>query len=413
MAGWGCARCAFAENQSERNAAVFDAVWEQVNEAYYDPEFSGVDWEAQRDSVRPLAVKATSGNELERLLNHMLGQLGVTHLAVLGLGDDERLFLASSGDGYSGIRLSELDDKVVALRVFEDSPADAAGVVAGMEVRKISGRDVYEIRAALKNTGIEGVRLRHAWLKHLQTLLDGRPEKKRTLELADLEGNAQTVRFKLGQRPVEFSEQIGYLPSLPLEFEHRKLENGIHYIHFNLFLPEMMSRLRPALQGVERGLVLDLRGNEGGVGLMANGVAGLLISEQTELGRSDLRDGWLGFVAYPQQNAFLGPVAVLVDSGTASTAELLAGGLQQAERGRVFGERTSGAAMLSLLTQLPGGGKFQFVIGDLKLADGSRIDGTGVTPDVSITTTREALFAGEDPVLEAAQQWLDEELAQP
>jgi hypothetical protein len=72
---------------------------------------------------------------------------------------------------------------------------------------------------------------------------------------------------------------------------------------------------------------------------MAAGVAGYLVEKETSLGTMYLRTGTFGFVAYPQAGAYTKPVVVLVDEMTASTAEILAAGLQEAKRVKVVGAR--------------------------------------------------------------------------
>ncbi|MGF1449489.1 MAG: S41 family peptidase [Opitutales bacterium] len=410
----------------QRNLEIFDRVWETVNETYFDAAFGGVDWAGLRASERPRAEAAESLRALSRILNDMLGQLGVTHFAVTGLGDDAfdaaRLSDVVEDEnitedpvwqgGYSGLALIELDGTVVVREVFADSPAQKAGVEAGMELLGVGERGALAVRDDLEASGVTGARLRHIWPERLQRLLDGQaPGTERTLRLRQANGRQVVQTLRLAARPVEFSEELGYMPAQPMVFTHRELGEGMDYVHFNLFLPQLMPRIREAVLGARQGLILDLRGNAGGVGLMAGGVAGLLIDERLKLGRSQLRTGWLGFVGFPQRGAFSGPVAVLIDAATGSTAELLAGGLQQAGRARVFGQTSAGAAMASLFTELPGGGRFQYVVGDLILPDGTRLDGTGVVPDVSIPLTRQTLASPQDETLEAALAWLYAELA--
>ena len=72
------------------------------------------------------------------------------------------------------------------------------------------------------------------------------------------------------------------------------------------------------------GLIIDIRGNPGGIGLMATGLAGMLVENEYEMGRMRLRQGHLNFNVYPQSGAFLGPVAILVDGNSISTSEIFA-----------------------------------------------------------------------------------------
>jgi carboxyl-terminal processing protease len=123
--------------------------------------------------------------------------------------------------------------------------------------------------------------------------------------------------------------QFGLLPELRVRIESRILPGNIGYLAFNAFMPPVMRELPSRLRELRdtRGLIIDLRENIGGIGLMAGGVAGYLLPRETPLGIMRLRDGTFGIVAYPQQPQYAKPVVVLVDEFSVSTAEILAAGL--------------------------------------------------------------------------------------
>ena len=114
----------------------------------------------------------------------------------------------------------------------------------------------------------------------------------------------------------------------------------------------------------------DLRGNPGGLGGMAHGIAGVLEKEQTSLGTMHQRAGYVRFAVFPQANPYLGPVVILTDGGSASTSEIFAAGLQELARAVVVGERTAGAALPSFFQRLPTGALFstRSVISKLQMA---------------------------------------------
>jgi len=98
---------------------------------------------------------------------------------------------------------------------------------------------------------------------------------------------------------------------------------------------------------------------------------------------------------------------VLIDCGSASTSEIMAAGLQEAKRARVFGETSPGAALPSLFKALPTGDLLQYAIADLQTPLGVLIEGRGVVPDEIVSRTLADLAGGRDPVLEAARRWLE------
>jgi carboxyl-terminal processing protease len=198
-----------------------------------------------------------------------------------------------------------------------------------------------------------------------------------------------------------------------VRFEARTLAGGVGYIAFNLFFdPEFVlgqfeTALRAYIADDAPGVILDLRGNPGGLGAMAMGVAGWFVERgEQSLGTMRSRNTKITFAIFPRATPYAGPVAILVDGCTASTAEILAGGLQDLGRARIFGTRTAGAALPSAIETLPNGDGFQYALADYVSTGGRRLEGQGVVPDVEFEPTRAQLLAGRDPVLEAARAWI-------
>ena len=110
---------------------------------------------------------------------------------------------------------------------------------------------------------------------------------------------------------------------------------------------------------------------------MAMGMAGWLTDRANQrLGTMYTRGAALNFVINPRTNAFTGPVAILVDATSASTSEIFAGGLQDLQRARIFGTKTAGAALPSVITRLPNGDGFQYAIANYVSEGGRTLEGT-------------------------------------
>jgi carboxyl-terminal processing protease len=162
------------------------------------------------------------------------------------------------------------------------------------------------------------------------------------------------------------------------------------------------------------GVVIDLRGNPGGVAGMVMGIAGHFMKERKPLGVLKTRTGELRLVANPRTvntagqtvEPYGGPVALLIDPLTVSTSEIFAAGLQSAGRARVFGQTSAGQALPAMAVRLPNGDVLMHVVADLTAPDGRRVEGQGVVPDVMVPLTKKDLLAGRDAVLEAALNWI-------
>jgi carboxyl-terminal processing protease len=226
----------------------------------------------------------------------------------------------------------------------------------------------------------------------------------RYLDNEDRPGQAALVRGEPTVRPV----RLGYLP--PLFPEVRTQQQGnVVIVSFNVFLLQpVLTEVKKAIDGLRtrgaRALVLDLRGNPGGQAAMAIPIAARLVNAPVTLGTVQFRDFAQTLTANPEAGVtpFVGPVAILTDEGTASAAEILAAGLQEAKRAVVVGDSTLGAVLPSLVEALPGGAVMQYVVADFKTPKGVLLEGRGVQPDKRVLETRAGLRTGRDPVLDAA-----------
>jgi carboxyl-terminal processing protease len=433
---------------------TFDTVWETIGESYYDPDFGGLDWEAMRDKYRPKAEAAASPGALRPVLNEMLAELGESHFGVIpGAADLEGEALVveveaamnseSSVDGgaspetsdaepetevlhegtpgdYSGLHLRFFQKEVVVSQVDPDSPASKAGLKAGHRVRRIGDLDVAAFCRKAEEAASKTFSKEFFLLKVLAERTGRRDAQGRqsiTVAGPQGTGSEKTLSYAPIRYPGTLSTPVANLPSVPLRFETRQLslpQGEVLYLHFNIFLPQVMGKIRTAiLEASERkdvGLILDLRGNPGGIGMMANGLAGLLTDERYSLGTMTMRAGEIHFVAFPQAKAFLQPVAILVDSMSGSTSEIFAAGLQEAGRARVIGRRSMGAALPSFIRELPNGDRLQHAIANLTTAKGRRVEGRGVIPDLRVPLRLGKRFRGEDPDIDKALKWLQREL---
>jgi carboxyl-terminal processing protease len=119
-----------------------------------------------------------------------------------------------------------------------------------------------------------------------------------------------------------------------------------------------------------------------------------------------MRTGELHFPVFPAHDALTVPLVLLVDSGTASTSEILAAGLQESGRAVVVGTRSAGAVLPSIIEKLPTEARLQYAFGDFRTPKGRTLEGEGVVPDLTVPLARSALLRGEDNVVEVARRFL-------
>ena len=409
----------------ERAVETFEPAWQIIHDTHFDPEFNGVDWAGAREELRPRAAEATSLPALRQVIREMLDRLGQSHFELLPREAVEALAAEGSGDsaeagaGSIGIDLRRLDGQMVVTRVLPQSPAAAAGVRPGWVVRRLNDRGVEELARLLP----EGIDERLEGLYHRQMVmarLDGDPGTTVSVEFLDGRDRPAPMALTRQSQPGE-TVKLGNLPPLRSHLEHERLSPEgttvtVGMIRFNIW---MLPLARPfdeaidALRGSD-GIVIDLRGNPGGVGGMAMGIAGHFLDEQVALGTMITRDNELNFMANPRRvnpagqpvAPFNGPVAILVDGLTGSTSEIFAGGLQALKRARVFGQTTMGAALPALMDRLPNGDILLHAFADYVTATDVQLEGRGGIPDEPVPATRADLLAGRDGPLRRAIDWI-------
>ena len=185
----------------------------------------------------------------------------------------------------------------------------------------------------------------------------------------------------------------------------------VGYLAFNLWMLPMIERIKAAMAelraaGMEA-LVLDLRGNLGGVGPMSVPVARMLLRGGGSLGKLQFREFTQEFNVPEEADPFLGDVVLLVDEGTASTSEIFAAGMRDLGRVKIVGASASaGAALPSVIEEIEKGVVLQYVVGDYHSPKGTAVEGKGVVPDLVVKETAADFAAGRDPVLDAAVELL-------
>jgi carboxyl-terminal processing protease len=408
--------------QRAANLETFDAAWTIINDSHWDPDFNGVDWEAVRDELRPQAADAESGSVLRAVISDMIARLGQSHFAIWPPGfldDSGEVERRRGGVGHLGFATELVDGRFVVARVELGGPGDVAGVESGWIVDVIEGDEVAAVALgdpAAEESGF----LRAMAQRSMNQQLSGPPGG--SLQITFLDGDDAPRQVDVGLvRPEGVLSRFGNMPALfaDLQSEVMAVDVGfeVGVIGFNIWLPLLA---RPFAEAVDTmrdagGIVLDLRGNPGGIGGMVMGIGGYFVAEEVALGTMRMRNSELNFVANPRRidsqgnvvEPYAGPLAILVDSTTGSTSEVFAGGLQAIGRARVFGERSMGAVLPSLMDELPNGDILQHAVADfIVTATDVRLEGRGVVPDEHVAVTRTDLLAGRDPVLDAALKWI-------
>lgn len=401
-------------------AETFDAVWKIVRDSHFDPNFDQAAWERVSGELRPKAVAAGTPGELRAVLRDMLGRLGLSHFAVIPASPDAPNDHLDLG-GVPGFDTRLIGRDLVVSSVDPDGGARSAGVRPGWIVTSIGGTPASTILSGITGEMPERLAQVEAW-RAAVTRLRGPYGSNVDITFDTGAGAPETKAIaRRGERGEPVT--VGSLPTMyvrvtsTLKQTARGRKAGV--IGFNVWMVAVDREFQKAVDQFRTadGIVIDLRGNPGGLAAMVMGIAGHFTPNRDTLGvmRTKSANEPLKFNANPRiVNAqgervepYAGPVAILVDGMTGSASECFAGGMQSIGRARVFGQTSMGQALPALFDKLPNGDLLIHAWGDFVTGTGVRIEGRGVVPDVPVALTRASLLEGRDATLEAALAWID------
>ena len=365
-------------------------VWRLVNESYVDSSFSGVPWRR----LRQKALEKTISNRVDAYdaIDAMLAPLDDPYTRLLRPESYGQLEAATKGT-VSGIGLqlgiNHDTGSVVVIAPVEDSPAAEAGLVDGTLLRSINGQATSEL-------GLDGS----------AALLRGDSGSSVHLEVTLPDGEEQSLdleRRAIDLRPVR----------------SRRLRSGDHtlgYLRINQFSEPVPEAVQEALADLEakgiEGLVLDLRNNTGG--LVSAGLAvaddflagDVIVETQDRNGINEQRPANSG-------RLFDGPMLTLINGGTASASEILAGALQDNGRSPLLGSTSFGKGEIQTLLPLGDGSGLAVTVARYLTPNGRAIQGQGLEPDQPLSSTEpsgSSIGSDDDAWLRSAEEALIKQL---
>jgi carboxyl-terminal processing protease len=403
---------------------TFDSAWSRIANTHYDPAYAGVDWEGVRLELRPRAAAARTLGELRGVIVEMLDRLGESHYGLIphevadALGADGSRGGAVSGDAGMAIRL--VDGEMLVSAVGAEGAGAAAGIRTGWTVVAVNGGPLApRVAAVAALPDAEQRRARTRLLYEVNGQLRGDVGDTLRLHLRAADGREVERPVVLRAAPGEVI-RFGNLPPMLALLQHQALPAGrscVGMIRLNVWMVPLSAAFDRAVDELRhcRGMVIDLRGNPGGVAGMVMGTAGHFLGDTVSLGFMRQRGSELRFKANPRRvrpdgtsvQPFAGPVAVLIDEMSASTSEFFAAALQAIGRARVFGTVSAGQALPAAMLRLPTRDVLMHVVADFTGPGGVRIEGRGVVPDDIIASSKQDLLHGRDTPLDAAVHWIN------
>lgn len=331
------------------------------------------------NQVRRNYVEEVDDKQLmEAAITGMLSKLD-PHSAYLPGDDYEDLDHNSRGEYVGvGVDVAAEDGRVVVRKVLVPSPADSAGINPGDVFTSIAGKPVKG--------------------RNLQDAIDdlsGPAGSEVEVVVLDTEGETST---RLLQR------QVLKVPALFA----RMFADGLAYFSLSYFHRESATDLQTAIESIQnegepiKGIVLDLRDNPGGVLQSAVDIAdGFLDSGNIVSIRGRNSSMAMEFNAQPGQWIPAVPLVVLMDRGSASASEVVAGALQDHGRALILGERSFGKGSVQTVLPLRNGGGIKLTTARYYTPSGTSIQAEGILPDFTVQQRMRALGIADERVREA------------
>ncbi|MDT8386960.1 MAG: S41 family peptidase [Thiogranum sp.] len=320
----------------------------------------------------------------DMLVNAIRGMLtGLDpHSAYLDQEQFKELQVGTSGEfGGLGIEVGIEDGFVKVIAPIDDTPAQRAGVLAG------------DLIIRLDDTPVKGLSLEEA-----VKIMRGKPGS--TLRITVVrEGADQPLKIDIKRAIIKVRS-----------VKSRMLEDGFGYLRISQFqsktaenMVDGIEELKKEAGGSLKGLVLDLRNNPGGVlnGAVAVSDAflkkGLIVYTDGRVGDSKLR-----FNATPDDILTDAPLVVLVNQGSASASEIVAGALQDHGRGIIVGSQTFGKGSVQTILPLSNGSAVKLTTARYYTPSGRSIQAEGIVPDIILEQMKLSAVEGAfDPIKEA------------
>ncbi len=376
---------------------------EAIRNEYYDPAFHGLDVaEHFKAAEKRLETVESQGRAY-----------AVIAQALIDFGDSHTYFLPPgiSATFEYGWKMAIVGDRCLVLGVKPGSDAEVKGLRPGDRILEIetlppTRADLWKMRYSLH-------------------MLNPRRRVRLLAETSGGPPRSLEIETKVTQLPKEIRVNFESLMNgITSDFDQISVKRvnriqriggvAVWRLEAFDFPPDQVDRQFDAIVKGATDLIIDLRGNPGGLVKTLEQLAGRLFDHDVKIADIKARKSTKPSMAKKRKDPFLGRIIALVDSESASAAEILARVLQLEQRGVVIGDRTAGAVMVGGLMSsaiqlmsaadelsiLPFG--FSVTVADVIMKDGKSLERTGVTPDEVLVPTQADLAAGRDPVLARA-----------
>ncbi len=386
------------ENDRRRGVEILEEIKKDIRKNYYDVGFRGIDLDVHFKAAEEKVKQAASIGEA----------LGIIARSLMDFGDSHTYFVipAPADQVEQGWEMQMIGDKAYVIAVKPGSAAEAKDFKPGDEIIMLAGskptrENLSKLWYFLQYQPSIFVVAQRAGREPRQLEIPARIVKGKAVHnLASVTGNDRADLIRQAETEARLHR-------------HRYIESDELLIWkmpaFDLADSQVDDLMEKARK--RKALILDLRGNGGGLEKMLLRLTGHVFDQDVKIGDLKSRTGSKPLTAKTSGNrGFKGKLIVLVDSQSGSAAEVFARLVQLEKRGTVIGDRTSGYVMRGAMYNHKSGMDRIFYYGvvvtiaDLIMTDGKSLEKTGMSPDETILPTAADIEALRDPALARAAE---------
>lgn len=360
-------------NEKVTSQQLFEKSWQLIKKGFYDSDLNGQKWNRWKDHYKG---KIKTDADADIAINTMLESLDDPYSRYLNKEEykEQNTSIDSKITGI-GVNISSIAGKTYVVNVIEDSPAFKANFKDGDIILKVNGKNVSGMKTSAVADIVRGPENTFVNI----TII--RNKKQKEIKVARKEIKIKTVKSSI------FKNNIGYIQVLS-------------FIGANT-TTEFVS----AIEKTEntKGLILDLRGNTGGLLPNAVFMANMFIPKGnivSIVGRSGYKkDIYAQNMDYTVDK----PIVILVDGGSASASEIFSGALKDYHKAELIGTKTFGKGMVQKIIPMPNDTGLNLTIAKYLTPAGHDINKKGINPDITIKLTPKDILKRNDIQLKKAK----------
>lgn len=355
---------------------IFLRAWKVIENEYLDDTYNHQDWDKWKDRYYD---KIKTKEDAYVAIDTMLESLNDPYTRYLRPSDFQEQDRSIDAKLYGiGVHIANRYDRTIIVHVIDSTPAKAAGLKAGDVILKING---------ISTKGLD--------VKEVADKVRGKVGSKVSLQILR---NKKLISKDILRKEINLKS-----------VEYKMLDNKYAYIHILSFISnETSMETAQALEKTKnaKGIIIDLRGNYGGLLPNAVFIANMFIKKGSIVSIVD-KTGYKETIdAEPFEIYTNKPVIVLINQASASASEILSGALKDHHRAVLVGERSFGKGLVQKIVSLPDGSGLNVTIAKYLTPKGTDINKKGIQPDYKVKITEKDIIKNHDPQLEKAKQVL-------